>query len=59
MSKFIHDADDDIKAIAIPWVFSKTAELKMEKMLLTGLVPQRRQKHCHCVVTGLSILYHV
>ena len=30
MSKFLHDDDtDDAKAIAIPWVFLKTVQLKM------------------------------
>ena len=32
MSKFLDDADDDTKAIAIPWVFSENSRAEREKM---------------------------
>ena len=44
MSEFLHDDDDDAKAIAIPWVFSKNSRAKngkklceKERMLVTSI----------------------
>ena len=42
MSKFLHNvdnkADNNAKAIAIPWVFSKNSRAKKEKYI-SGLLP--------------------
>ena len=37
MSKFLHDADDNAKAIAIPQVFSKNCQAKNNELFKRGL----------------------
>ena len=55
MSKFLHDADDNTKAIAIPWLFSKNSRAKNEsfwsqypatKYLTMTTLPPAKNESC-------------